>query len=115
SSSACPSFPTAKTGGRHLGRRLMHIAEEKHFRYLLLPAGGKAAARGRYGGVLERAKEPIPDRKVCVILAMVLVLVMHPVRLRTLYQPPQPSRGADIPVIEVFCYRCETGIDRCGL
>lgn len=68
----------------------------------IFPPIVKSAFAWRAVGIVQRGKEPIPNGQVGKILGVVPVLVVHAVRLGSLYEVTDPARRSDIPVVEKF-------------
>ena len=79
----------------------MNILERKHLPELLLALGIKSAGDFLLR-ILERAEHPIENREIRVVIRVALILMMNAVRFRTLDEPAQPVRRANVPMIDVF-------------
>ena len=89
----------------------MDVAEGEHVREGLFLFRIEAAGGVIGGGVMKGAEEEIPEGEIGVVLAVVEVLVMDAMGLRSLDEPAEPVRGADIPVVEVLGDGGEGGVE----
>ena len=57
--------------------------------------------------VFERPEGDVDDRKIGVVVGVMLLLVVDLVRFRTLNDIADPVRGSEIPVIKKFGDACK--------
>ena len=74
----------------------------------------ESAMGGGFFGIVVGLEEDVPDGEVGVVLGVVLVLMVDAVGFGTLEPGAEPTRRADIPVVEVFRDGGKEGVERGG-
>ena len=89
----------------------MHISKcENIVEAIFAPIIVSAACLFALTAIFKRTKKHIPERKIGEIFGMTPVLMMYPVRLRSLNNITQFLRRPDIPMIEILRYCSQESI-----
>ncbi len=84
------------------GTRRVHIAKRHHVRKPFLLPRIETAAPREAARISEGAEDHVPERQVGEVIGVMTILMMQPMRFRSLHDQAQPARRPDIPVIKEF-------------
>ncbi len=114
---ANPAFLATDAGRQEAQRRLpliliwpVNIAKGEQILEAIFPPMIEATSLGEATRVVISPEEPVPNWQIGEVLCVMAILVMHAMGFGPLYEKPQPTGRADVPVVKILGDCGEKGV-----